>query len=256
MDTISLNSQELRRYNRQMMIPEIGREGQEKLKSASVLVVGAGGLGCPVLQYLSAAGIGKLGIMDEDKVDEENLQRQILYGVNDLGKLKSIIAKTRLTYQNPLVEYEIYNIRFQNKNALEIARNYDIIVDATDNYSSRYLINDACVILGKPMVYGSIYKFEGQLSVFNYNGGPTYRCLYPEAPKKFEAPEPSETGVIGVLPGLIGTFQANETIKIIIGKGKILSGELLVVNILDPSMYTIKIKKNEENLSVTELMDF
>ncbi|UCG29036.1 MAG: HesA/MoeB/ThiF family protein [Bacteroidales bacterium] len=250
---MSLKPQELRRYSRQMMISEIGKEGQEKLKNVSVLVVGAGGLGCPVMQYLSAAGIGKLGIMDADKVDEANLHRQILYGSYDLGKLKSIIAKTRLAYQNPLVDYEVFNIKLQSKNALEIIGRYDIIVDATDNFPSRYLINDACVICGKPMVYGSIYKFEGQLSVFNYNGGPTYRCLYPEIPEKHEAPEPSEIGVIGVLPGLIGTLQAIEVIKMAIGKGKIVSGELLIVNILYPSMYTIRIRKNEKNLSITEM---
>ena len=255
MEPGSLTTQELRRYNRHLMLPEIGTEGQEALKEAKVLVVGAGGLGCPVLQYLAAIGVGKLGIIDFDNVDEENLQRQVLYGLHDLGKLKAIIAKTRLQHLNPLVDYEIINIRMDKENALEIIHQYDIVVDATDNYPTRYLINDACVILKKPMVYGSIFKFEGQLSVFNYKEGPTYRCLYPTIPGKREAPDPSEIGVIGVLPGIIGSFQANEVIKMIIGKGKILSGKLLVINILDPSMYTVNIKKNLENLSITEIGD-
>lgn len=248
--------QELRRYYRQIMLPEIGTDGQEAIKKARILVIGAGGLGCPVLQYLAAAGIGKLGIVDFDKVSEENLQRQVLYGLHDLGKLKAIIAKTRLQQLNPLVEYEVVNIRFDKSNAEEIMNQYDIVVDATDNFPSRYLISDACVVYNKPMIYGGIFKFEGQLSVFNYNGGPTYRCLYPSLPEKHEAPDPSAVGVIGVLTGIIGSFQANEVLKIIIGNGTVLSGKLLTVNILKPSMYTVNIKKNPENLSITEISDY
>jgi adenylyltransferase/sulfurtransferase len=255
MNTGSLLPQEIRRYHRQMMLHDIGPEGQEALKKAKVLVVGAGGLGCPALQYLAAAGVGKLGIIDFDKVNEENLQRQVLYGLNDLGKLKAIIAKTRLHQQNPHVEYEIINIRLDSSNAEEIISQYDVVVDATDNFPTRYLISDACVLLKKPMVYGSIFKYEGQVSVFNYNDGPTYRCLYPLMPGKNEAPSPADVGVIGVLPGIIGTFQANEVLKIIIGNGNILSGKLLVVNIQDPSTYVVKIKKNPKNLSITTLGD-
>ena len=256
MDRKDLTPQELRRYNRHIMLPEIGREGQKALKEAKILVVGAGGLGCPVLQYLAAIGIGTLGIIDFDKVDEENLQRQVLYGLQDLGKLKSIIVKNRLQDFNPLVNYEIINIRMDRTNALEIIQPYDLVVDATDNFPTRYLINDACVILNKPMVYGSIYTFEGQVSVFNYRGGPTYRCLFPNMPGEREAPAASETGVIGVLPGLIGTFQANEVIKIILGQEGVLSGTLLVVNILEPSFHRFAIKKDEKNLSITELSDY
>jgi len=256
MEKEELTHQELRRYNRHIMLPEVGRDGQKALKKARVLVVGAGGLGCPVLQYLAAIGIGKLGIIDFDKVDEENLQRQVLYGLQDLGKLKSIIVKTRLQQFNPLVNYEIINIRMDRNNALNIIQQYDIVVDATDNYPTRYLINDACVILKKPMVYGSIHTFEGQVSVFNYREGPTYRCLFPKMPGKREAPAASEIGVIGVLPGIIGTFQANEVIKIILGKGGILSGKLLVINILEPSFYRFTITKNQKNLSITELSDY
>jgi len=256
MEKEELTHQELRRYNRHIMLPEVGIDGQKALKKARVLVVGAGGLGCPVLQYLAAIGIGTLGIIDFDKVDEENLQRQVLYGLQDLGKLKSIIVKTRLQHFNPLVNYEIINIRMDRNNALNIIQQYDIVVDATDNYPTRYLINDACVILKKPMVYGSIYTFEGQVSVFNYREGPTYRCLFPKMPGKREAPAASEIGVIGVLPGIIGTFQANEVIKIILGKGGILSGKLLVINILEPSFYRFTITKNQKNLSITELSDY
>ncbi len=256
MEKEELTHQELRRYNRHIMLPEVGRDGQKALKKARVLVVGAGGLGCPVLQYLAAIGIGKLGIIDFDKVDEENLQRQVLYGLQDLGKLKSIIVKTRLQQFNPLVNYEIINIRMDRNNALNIIQQYDIVVDATDNYPTRYLINDACVILKKPMVYGSIHTFEGQVSVFNYREGPTYRCLFPKMPGKREAPAASEIGVIGVLPGIIGTFQANEVIKIILGKGGILSGKLLVINILESSFYRFTITKNPKNLSITELSDY
>ncbi len=256
MEKEKLTPQELRRYNRHIMLPEIGREGQKALKEAKVLVVGAGGLGCPVLQYLAAIGVGSLGIIDFDKVDEENLQRQVLYGLQDLGKLKAIIVKSRLQDFNPLVNYEIINIRMDRNNALEIIQPYDLVVDATDNFPTRYLINDACVILNKPMVYGSIYTFEGQVSVFNYREGPSYRCLFPKIPGEREAPAASETGVIGVLPGLIGTFQANEVIKIILGQEGVLSGKLLVINILEPSFHQFTIKKDEKNLSITELSDY
>ncbi|NOY37035.1 MAG: HesA/MoeB/ThiF family protein [Chlorobi bacterium] len=249
-DFPELEQKELRRYKRHIMLPQIGEAGQKKLKNAKVLVVGAGGLGCPVLQYLSAAGVGTLGIMDDDFVDESNLQRQVLYGLNDLGKLKAIIARERLTEKNPLIQYRILNIRLHDKNVLEIVPEYDIVVDATDNYPSRYLINDVCVTLGKPMVYGAIYQFEGHVSVLNYKGGPTYRCLFPEAPRRFEAPEPTETGVIGVLPGVIGTLQATEVVKMILGRKEILAGKLLIVDILKQETRKIAIPLNPDNLQV------
>lgn len=255
MTAISLTDKDLRRYNRHLMLPEIGHEGQEKIKNAKVLVVGAGGLGCPILQYLSAAGVGTLGIMDNDVVDESNLQRQVLYGINDIGKLKAIIARQRLIEFNNLSEYSVLNIQLNKKNALGVIPGYDIVVDATDNFPSRYLINDACVILGKPMVYGSIYKFEGQVSVFNYLKGSTLRCLYPDPPELNEAPDPSEVGIIGVLPGIIGSMQANEVIKMILGKGNILSGKLWVMDIFKLRNYSVDIKADPENFNITELRE-
>ena len=235
------------------MMPEIGETGQKKLKQAKVLVIGAGGLGCPVLQYLAAAGVGMIGIVDNDLVQESNLQRQILYGRNDLGKLKAIIAKQRLMELNDLPEYKVLNTYLTQENAMNILRDYDIVVDATDNFSSRYLISDACVILGKPLVFGAIYKFEGQVSVFNYKGGPSLRCLYPESSEEGIIPDTSEVGVIGVLPGIIGSMQANEVMKIIFEKGKILSGKLWVTDILDHRTYTLKINTKPENLKLEKL---
>ncbi len=255
MTSSNLSEKELRRYRRHLMIPEIGPEGQEKIRDSKVLVVGAGGLGCPILQYLAAAGVGTLGIMDNDKVDESNLQRQLLYGINDIGKLKAIIARQRLLELNNLPDYRVLNILLNKKNALEIIPEYDIVVVATDNFSSRYLINDACVILGKPFVYGSIYKFEGQVSVFNYKNGPSLRCLNPSPPLENEAPQPSDVGVIGVLPGIVGSMQANEVIKMILGKGDILSGKLMIIDIFNNRNYTIRIKANPKNFNIKELQE-
>jgi adenylyltransferase/sulfurtransferase len=249
-----LSQRELRRYNRQIMIPEIGTAGQEKLKKSKILVVGAGGLGCPVLQYLVAAGIGKVAIVEYDMVDETNLQRQILYGSDDVGKLKSIIAKNRLDHLNSLVDTEIYNLRLDASNALKIIDGFDIVVDATDNLGSRYTINDACVILNKPMVHGAIYKFEGQVSVFNFNGGPTYRCYNPRVDEKeFNNPSPAEVGVTGVLPGITGTFMANEVIKIITGSGMVLSGKVLLFNIAQNHFRTILVKNIPGNHNITSI---
>ena len=233
MESSILSPREIRRYAKQIMIPEIGLTGQEKLKQAKVLVIGAGGLGCPVLQYLTAAGIGKIGIAEFDTVDETNLQRQVLYGSNDVGKLKSIIANERLNHLNSYVESEIFNLRCDSSNALDILKKYDVIVDATDNLDTRYIINDSCVILGKPMVHGAIYKYEGVIAVFNYKGGATYRCFNPEpAGKKFKNPLPAAVGLFGVLPGVVGTYMANEVIKVITETGDILSGKVLLINIL------------------------
>lgn len=252
MDT-SLSFQEQRRYKRHIMLDEIGEEGQERLKAGKVLVVGAGGLGAPILEYLVAAGVGTIGIMDDDVIDESNLQRQVLYEVKDIGKLKAIVASQRLYAQNPLVTIDVLNTRFNVKNALEIAEKYDVLVDATDNYKTRYLLNDVAILLNLPLVYGSIYRFEGQLSVFNYQDGPSYRCLYPQPPKKDEAPDPGDIGILGVLPGIIGSMQANEVIKIIGKFGKVFSGKLLVFNSLDVTFYTLNIERNQDNFKIKEL---
>ena len=233
------------------MLPEIGLAGQEKLKQAKVLVVGAGGLGCPVLQYLTVAGVGKITILEFDKVDETNLQRQVLYGTADVGKLKSIIAKSRLEHLNLFGSFEIINLRIDQSNALANIENFDVIVDATDNLKTRYVLNDACVILNKPLVHGSIYKFEGTLSVFNYKGGPTYRCYNPEAlSDKTITPSPSQIGLMGVLPGILGTFMANEVIKIITGTGEVLSGKILHINIFNNTFKTFTVKNNPENHNI------
>jgi len=254
MESSILSPREVRRYSKQIMLPEIGLEGQEKLKKAKVLVVGAGGLGCPVLQYLTAAGIGKIGIVEFDKVDESNLQRQVLYGSLDVGKLKAIIAKNWLEHLNSLVEFEIFNLKLEATNTINIIKGFDIVVDATDNYEVRYIINDTCVILNKPMVHGAIFKFEGQVSVFNFNGGPTYRCYNPyEKTTARKNPKPADIGLMGVLPGITGSIMANEVIKIITGTGMILSGKLLIFNMLNYNFYTINIDNIPENHDIREL---
>lgn len=254
MESQYLSPREIRRYGKQIMIPEIGMAGQEKLKQSKILVVGAGGLGCPVLQYLTAAGSGRIGIIEFDKVDESNLQRQVLYGSLDVGKLKSIIAKNRLQHLNDLVALEILNLKLTAENSRGILKDYDIIVDATDNFDARYVINDSCVILNKPMVHGSIYKFEGMVSVFNYLGGPTYRCYNPEAKiSTYKNPKPSDVGLMGVLPGITGTLMANEVIKIVTGKGNILSGKVLLFNIFENSFRTISVKNIPENHIIKEV---
>jgi sulfur-carrier protein adenylyltransferase/sulfurtransferase len=239
------------RYNRHLILPEIGIKGQEKLKQTSVLIIGAGGLGCPVLQYLTAAGIGTIGIADFDVVEESNLQRQVLFSVADIGKPKAVVAAEKLKAQNSFVKFKVFQERISSENAVQIISPFDIIVDGTDNFQSRYLINDACVIAGKPLVFGSILRFEGQLSVFNYKGGPTYRCIYPEPPEELQSC--SGAGVIGVLPGIIGSLQANEVIKIAVGIGKVLSGELLLFDALVMQFSTFQFEVNEENLKISSL---
>ncbi|PCI98395.1 MAG: hypothetical protein COB15_06175 [Flavobacteriales bacterium] len=245
---MSLTDQEKNRYSRHILLDKVGLEGQEKLKSAKVLVVGAGGLGCPVLQYLTAAGVGTIGIIDFDRVDATNLQRQVLYTVADIGENKAVTAKNRLTQLNPHINFDVYPEKLTTKNALNLFSNYDIVVDGTDNFSTRYLVNDACVITNKPLIYGAIYKFEGQVSVFNYKNGPTYRCLFPEPPKAGSVPNCSEIGVLGVLPGLIGAQQANEVIKLILEIGEPLSGKLLTYDSLNNSFLTLKINRSEEEV--------
>ncbi|PCH97706.1 MAG: molybdenum cofactor biosynthesis protein MoeB [Bacteroidetes bacterium] len=251
-----LSKEEHSRYNRHIILPEVGLEGQEKLKLSKVLVVGAGGLGCPVLIYLAAAGVGTIGIVDFDSVDESNLHRQILFGTGDIGKPKAEAAKIKLQEQNPHVEVEVHNTRLTSKNAIEIIDKYDIIVDGSDNFPTRYLVNDACVILKKPFVFGSIFKFEAQISTFNYEGGPTYRCLYPDPPGAGEVPNCAEIGVIGVLPGIVGSIQANEAIKMIIGIGNPLSGKLLLYDSLSNSFNQLSISPVKENFNITELIDY
>lgn len=249
-----LSNREIRRYSKQIMLPEIGVKGQEKMKQARVLVVGAGGLGCPVLQYLSVAGVGNISIIEFDTVDETNLQRQVLYGSSDVGKLKSITAKNRLEHLNSLVNVQILNLRLDTTNSLNIIKDFDIIVDGTDNLETRYVINDSCIILDKPMVHGSIYKYEGAVSVFNYNGGATYRCYNPYNKNDGNKnPLPSQVGLMGVLPGITGAYMANEVIKVITGTGEVLSGKVLLFNILNNSFNIFNISNHPENHNIKEL---
>jgi adenylyltransferase/sulfurtransferase len=235
------------------MLPEIGEEGQIQLKNSRVLVIGVGGLGTPILQYLSAGGVGYIGIVDNDQVNESNLQRQILFGVKDLGKLKSIIAKERLSKLNPDVNFEIFNFRLAKNNILGMIRDHDLVFDATDNFTTRYLINDACVVEGKTWIYGAVYKYEGQLSVFNYKDGPTLRCLYPDPPEPGSYVEAEESGLLGVLPGMIGCYQAIEGIKIITGFGDVLSGKLMTVNIKTNNIQTYNIPVISRNKTLSSL---
>ena len=251
-----MTNQEEARYNRHIILPEIGMEGQEKLKKASVFVLGAGGLGCPALLYMTAAGIGRIGIADFDVIDESNLQRQILYTTVDIGLSKAAQAKEKLQLLNPFLTIEAHQVKITSDNILELLKDYDIVVDGSDNFATRYLVNDACVILNKPLVFGSIFKFEAQVSVFNYQNGPTYRCLYPEPPKEGEVPNCSEVGVIGVLPGIAGSLQANEVIKIITGIGEVLSGKLLMFDALSMAFNTISFRLLPENKNIKELIDY
>jgi molybdopterin/thiamine biosynthesis adenylyltransferase/rhodanese-related sulfurtransferase len=224
-----LEPQERKRYSRQILLPEVGLTGQEKLKTAKVLVIGAGGLGCPVLQYLAAAGVGHIGIVDDDTVDVTNLHRQILYNQNDIGENKATTAAEKLSLLNPFISIVPYPIRLNEDNASEIMSGYDLVIDGSDNFPTRYLVNDFCLTLNKPLVFGSILRFEGQVSVFNYNGGPDYRSLFPDAE---EGDNCAEAGVIGILPGIVGTYMTNEAIKIICEIGETLSGKLMVINAL------------------------
>ena len=232
------------RYSRHIVLDEIGQAGQEKISKAKVLVIGAGGLGCPALQYLTAAGIGTIGIIDFDSVEESNLQRQILFGTSSIGVNKAIAAKNRLEDLNPTIHIRAYPEKLTPKNALELFESYDIIVDGTDNFAARYLINDASILAKKPVVYGAIYKFEGQVSVFNYQNGPSYRCLFATPPKAGSVPNCSEVGVLGVLPGIIGTMQANEVLKMVLGFDNVLSGKLFCFNAKTSETITLKIKKS------------
>ncbi len=234
----------MKRYERQIALPEIGIPGQQKLAKAKVLIIGVGGLGCPVLQNLAGAGIGTIGIVDGDVVNETNLHRQFLYGLNDCGRNKVEVAAEAVSKQNPEIVVVAYRTDFNRLNCYDIVSDYQVIVDCTDNIATRYLINDVAVELGIPMVYSSIHKFEGQLSVFNYKNGPTYRCLFPESQTLETIPNCNDSGVLGVLPNVLGTMQANEVLKIILEIGSVLSGELMLYNSLDNSFQTIKIQKD------------
>ena len=258
-----LSNDEIRRYSRHLILPEVGLSGQKKICSTSVLCIGAGGLGSPIAMYLAAAGIGKLGIVDFDNVDFSNLQRQILHTDADVGRPKSQSAKETINGINPGVEVVIHNTRLTSENAIEIIKPYDIVVDGTDNFPTRYLTNDACVLLKKPNVYGSIFRFEGQASVFApHLGGPCYRCLYPEPPPPGMVPSCAEGGVLGVLPGIIGCIQATEILKLALGKGSSLVGRLLLFNALDMKFRELKLRRDTqcplcgENPTITELIDY
>jgi len=257
-----LNRDELRRYSRHLIMPEVGLAGQAKLKTASVLIVGTGGLGSPAALYLAAAGIGRLGLVDFDIVDDSNLQRQIIYGTGDVGRPKLRSARERLRDTNPNVDVVLYETAIDSGNTLEIMHDYDVIIDGTDNFPTRYLTNDACVLLGKPNVYGSIFRFEGHTSVFYAKEGPCYRCLYPQPPPPGLVPSCAEGGVLGVLPGIIGTIQATEAIKLILGQGEPLVGRLLLYDALDMTFDELVLRKDPDcpvcglNPSVAELIDY
>ncbi len=235
---------DLRRYSRHLLIPEVGLAGQERLAAARVLVVGAGGLGSPVLAYLAAAGVGRIGIVDDDAVDVTNLQRQILYDTADVGKSKAATAAERLHALNPQIALDVLPVRLDASNAREIVRLYDVVVDGTDTFAARYLINDACVLEGKPDVYGSIFRFDGQVSVFATKGGPCYRCLYPEPPPPELVPNCAEGGVLGVLAGIIGTWQASEALKLVLGIGTPLIGRLMLVDALDARVREVRLARD------------
>ena len=253
---MSLTPEEIRRYDRQIILPEMGPAGQQKLKQARVLVIGCGGLGSPVLLYLAAAGVGTIGIVEDDTVAISNLQRQILYSSDAVGAPKLSEAKKRLKALNPLIDFNTYQTRLSADNALEIIKEYDIVVDGTDNFPTRYLVNDACAMLNKPFVYGAIHRFEGQVALFNYKGSATYRDLFPTPPPPEQAPNCSEAGVLGVLPGIIGSMQALETIKAITGIGEPLAGKLLILDTLSMQSRMLKIPKMPDAPKIEKLIDY
>jgi sulfur-carrier protein adenylyltransferase/sulfurtransferase len=257
-----LSHEEIRRYSRHLIMPEVGMAGQKKLKAGSVLLVGAGGLGSPLAMYLAAAGVGRIGLVDYDVVDASNLQRQVIHGTSDIGRPKLDSARDRIRDINPHVRVDTYAVPLTSDNALEILTPYDVIVDGTDNFPTRYLTNDACVLLGKPNVYGSIYRFDGQVSVFYAKEGPCYRCLFPQPPPPGLVPSCAEGGVLGVLPGTVGALQATEAIKLILGVGEPLIGRLLLYDALNMEFSEVKLRKNPhcpvcgENPTLTELIDY
>jgi len=257
-----LSNEEIARYSRHLILPEVGMEGQKKLKAAKVLCVGTGGLGSPLALYLAAAGVGTIGLVDFDVVDSSNLQRQIIHSTKDIGRPKIDSAEEKLKGLNPFIDIVKYDTMLTSANALEIIREFDVVADGTDNFQTRYLVNDACVLTGKPNAYGSIFRFEGQASVFATKEGPCYRCLYPEPPPPGLVPSCAEGGVLGILPGLVGVIQATEAIKLILGVGEPLIGRLLLVDALNMSFRQLKLRKNPDcpvcgtNPTVTELIDY
>jgi adenylyltransferase/sulfurtransferase len=257
-----LTTDDLSRYSRHLILPEVGMEGQRRLKAARVLCVGAGGLGSPLALYLTAAGIGTLGLVDFDVVDASNLQRQIIHFTKDIGRKKLDSAVEKLTALNPAIRIVKHETMLTSANALEILKDYDIVTDGTDNFPTRYLVNDACVLTGKPNVYGAVFRFEGQASVFATEQGPCYRCVYPEPPTPGQAPNCAESGVLGILPGLVGMIQATEVIKLILGKGESLIGRLLLIDVLAMRFRELQLRKNPEcpvcgsHPTVTELIDY
>ncbi len=262
MTKVMLTPDELKRYDRHIILPEVGLEGQLRLKESSVLLIGAGGLGAPLAMYLAAAGVGRIGIVDYDVVEESNLQRQIIHGYSTVGKSKLESAKLRLLDLNKHIQIDLYNEPLLSENALGIFKNYDVVADGTDNFPTRYLVNDACVLTGKPNVYGSIFRFEGQVSVFNYKNGPCYRCLYSEPPPPGLVPSCAEGGVFGVLPGVVGCLQATEVIKVLLDIGDVVSERLLMFDALHMKFRQLKLRKNKdcvicgERPSVRELIDY
>jgi adenylyltransferase/sulfurtransferase len=257
-----LSHEQILRYSRHLLMPEVGLQGQIKLKNSSALVIGTGGLGSPVALYLAAAGIGRIGLVDYDIVDSSNLQRQVIHGTSTVGKLKVESAKERLQDLNPDIQVDIYNEPYTSENAMRIAKDYDVIIDGTDNFPTRYLTNDVCVMLGKPNIYGSIFRFDGQVSVFHAEKGPCYRCLFPEPPPPGLVPSCAEGGVLGILPGTVGTLQATEALKVLLGIGTPLIGKLLLYNALDMSFDFVTLKKNPKcrvcgpNADIKELIDY
>ena len=258
----NLTNEEILRYSRHLIMPEVGMEGQLKLKGAKVLLIGTGGLGAPLGLYLTAAGVGHIGLVDFDVVDFTNLQRQVTFGTSDVGKPKTEAAKARLSNLNPDVEITPYEVKLTSENALELFKDYDVIVDGTDNFPTRYLVNDACILLGKPNVYGSIFRFEGQTTVFGMPEGPCYRCLYPQPPPPGLVPSCAEGGVLGVLPGIIGSLQALETIKLLLGRGDSMAGRLLLFDALTMKFRELKLRKNSNcpmcgtHRKIHELIDY
>ena len=257
-----LTNEEILRYSRHLILPDVGMEGQRRLKGAKVLMVGTGGLGAPLGLYLAAAGVGRIGIVDFDVVDVTNLQRQVIHGTKDIGRPKIDSAADRMLDINPDLQIDKHEVALSNANALEIIKDYDLVVDGTDNFPTRYLVNDACVLLGKPNAYGSIFRFEGQATVFGYEDGPCYRCLYPEPPPPGLVPSCAEGGVLGILPAVIGSIQATEAVKLILGKGETLKGRLLLYDALNMKFRELKLRRNPEcpvcgdNPTVTELIDY
>src|SRR4051794_38604821 len=261
-EAVELSNEEVARYSRHLIMPEVGVAGQKKLKAASVLLIGTGGLGAPLGLYLAAAGVGRIGLVDFDVVDFTNLQRQVIHGTKDVGRKKLDSAADTMLDINPFITIDKHDVALSSENALDILKDYDIVVDGTDNFPTRYLVNDACVLLGKPNVYGSIFRFEGQATVFAYHDGPCYRCLYPEPPPPGLVPSCAEGGVLGILPGLIGVVQATETVKLILGKGEPLVGRLLLYDALAMRFRELKLRRNSEcpvcgdHPTVTKLIDY